>query len=84
MDTSNNKNETFKSHQILAAVSVNIPSSQASVYRKINNLITSGVITRTARNTYILSHNNLKLYDFDFSNLAKNIISIINKNFVNL
>lgn len=78
------KNTTFTSHQILNAVAGSIPASSASVYRKINDLINAGTIVRTDRNTYTLKNESIRPYTFEYSELAKNVASIIQSNYTDV
>lgn len=77
-------NTSFTSHQILKTLTGSVPSSSASIYRKINELIAAGTIVRTERNTYTLEKENLKPYTFDYSELAKSVASIIETNYTDV
>ena len=61
-----------------------VPSSSAEIYRQINKLIKSGDITRTDRNTYTLGTTDLKPYSFDYSELAKAVVTMIESNYTDV
>lgn len=81
MNNSTPTNTSFNSHQILKKITGTVPFSSASIYRKINELISKGIIVRTDRNTYSFRNESLKAYTFDYSDLAKNVASMIETNY---
>ncbi len=84
MNNSNPTKTSFSSHQILKKIIGSVPSSSASIYRKINELISEGTIIRTDRNSYSLKNESLKEYSFDYSDLAKNVASMIETNYTDV
>ena len=80
MDNSTPANTSYTSHQIIRKITGRLPSS-AAIYRKINELIREGTITRTGRNTYIFGNKNIKTYEFNYSDLSKDIVSMIDTNY---
>lgn len=84
MNNSTTTNSSFSSHQILKEITGHIPSSSATIYRKINELIATGTIIRTARNTYIFGNETLKPYIFDYSELAKSVASTIGTKYMDV
>lgn len=77
-------NAIYDSRQILDKITGNVPASPASIYRKINELITDGKIVRINRNAYSLADENLKPYTFDYSELAKSLASTIETNYTDV
>ena len=75
---------SFTSHQILKKITGFVPPSSASLYRKINELISEGVIIRTGRNAYTLGNESLKSYTFNYSDLAKAVASMIESNYTDV
>ena len=84
MNTSTITDASFTSHQILKTITGVVPSSSATIYRKINELIAAGTIIRTDRNTYTLGNKDIKPYAFDYSELAKSVASVIETNYTDV
>lgn len=84
MNTSTITDASFTSHQILKIITGVVPSSSATIYRKINELIAAGTIIRTDRNTYTLGNKDIKPYAFDYSELAKSVASVIETNYTDV
>lgn len=84
MNNSACTNTSFTSHQILKAITGDVPSSPATIYRKINELIAAGTIIRTDRNTYAFGNKDIKPYVFDYSELAKSVASVIERNYTDV
>lgn len=75
---------SFTSQQILKTITGVVPSSSATIYRKINELIAAGTIIRTDRNTYAFGNKDIKTYEFDYSELAKSVVSVIETNYTDV
>ncbi len=84
MNNSTITNTSFTSHQIIEKITGTVPSSSASLYRKIKKLISEGKIIRTDRNTYSFGNERLKTYTFDYSDLAKSVASLIETNYTDV
>lgn len=84
MNTSTITGASFTSQQILKTITGVVPSSSATIYRKINELIAAGTIIRTDRNTYTLGNKDIKPYLFDYSELAKSVASAIETNYTDV
>lgn len=84
MNTSTITDASFTSQQILKTITGVVPSSSATIYRKINELIAAGTIIRTDRNTYTLGNKDIKPYLFDYSELAKSVVSAIKTNYTDV
>ena len=84
MNISTITDASFTSQQILKTITGVVPSSSATIYRKINELIAAGTIIRTDRNTYTLGNKDIKPYAFDYSELAKSVASEIETNYTDV
>ena len=84
MNTSAITETSFTSQQILKTITGVVPSSSATIYRKINELIAAETIIRTDRNTYTLGNKDIKPYLFDYSELARDIASLIETNYIDV
>ena len=79
-----NNTTSFTCNQIIRTITGSVPASSASIYRKINELIAAGTIVRTAHNTYTFGNESLKSYTFEYSELAKSVASMIEKNYTDV